>query len=94
MAQNLHTDAAAPDRERVVEAILDLLRSVLGADASAVTEDAKLFDELGLDSTGVLDLMLQLEDALGIEFDTDNLQLEHFGSVRTLADYVMAETGE
>jgi acyl carrier protein len=42
----------------------------------------------------VLDLMLQLEESLGIEFDTDNLQLSHFESVRTLAAFVTAETGD
>jgi len=93
MAQNLHTGAVAPDREHVVGAILDLLRSVLGSDLGAVGEDARLFDDLGLDSTGVLDLMLQLEETLNIEFDTDNLQLAHFESVRTLADFVLAEAG-
>jgi acyl carrier protein len=93
MTQNLHTGSVTLNRERVVEAILDLLRSVLGTDLGVVTEDAKLFDELGLDSTGVLDLMLKLEESLDIEFDTDNLQLAHFESVRTLADFVLAEAG-
>ncbi|HKT04379.1 MAG TPA: acyl carrier protein [Rugosimonospora sp.] len=93
MVDHLTTGAPAPERVRVVEAILDRLPLVLGAQTGPVTEDAKLFDELGLDSTGVLDLMLKLEEALGIEFDTDNLQLDHFESVGTLADFVVAEMG-
>jgi acyl carrier protein len=93
MAQQLNTGSVTSRRERVVEAILDLLPEVLGTELGTVTEDARLFDELGLDSTGVLDLMLNLEESLGIEFDTDNLQLSHFESVRTLADFVTAETG-
>jgi acyl carrier protein len=94
MAHNLNTSSVTLSRARVVEAILDLLPEVLGAELGVVTEDAALFDELGLDSTGVLDLMLKLEESIGVEFDTDNLQLSHFESVRTLADYVVAETGD
>jgi acyl carrier protein len=77
-----------------VAAIIDLLPQVLGADIGVVTEDSRLFEDLGLDSTGVLDLMLKLEESLGVEFDTDNLHLHHFESVRTLADFVVAETGD
>ena len=93
MTHDLTTGLATSSRDRVVEAILDLLPQALGAEIGTVTEDTRLFDELGLDSTGVLDMMLKLEDSLDIEFDTDNLQLNHFESVRTLADFVVAEMG-
>jgi acyl carrier protein len=79
------------ERGHVVATIVELLPQVVAADTVAVTEDAKLFDELGLDSTGVLDLMLKIEEELDVEFDTENLQLGHFESVRTLADFVIAE---
>jgi acyl carrier protein len=94
MAANHNTSSVTSSRERVVEAICDLLPEVLGSELGGVTEETKLFDQLGLDSTGVLDLMLKLEDSLGVEFDTDNLHLNHFESVGTLTDYVLAETGD
>jgi acyl carrier protein len=93
MTQDLHTGPATSSRQHVVETIVELLPSVLGTEVGAVGADARLFDELGLDSTGVLDLMLKLEESLDIEFDTDNLQLSHFESVGALADFVVAETG-
>lgn len=80
------------DRTRVVLAIGSALGTVLGGDLPEITEDSRLF-ELGLDSTGVLELLLHLEDELGLEVDPENLQMEHFESVGALADFVSAELG-
>lgn len=80
----------ASGRARVVDAIGSALGNVLDSELPPITEDTKLFD-LGLDSTGVLELLLQLEDELGQEFDTENLEMGHFETVRALADFVSAE---
>jgi acyl carrier protein len=86
------TETTLPDarRTQVVAAIGSALDDVLDGELSAVTEEARLFD-LGLDSTGVLELLLQLEDRLGVEFDTESLEMAHFETVRTLADFVSTE---
>jgi acyl carrier protein len=78
------------DRDRVVLAIGSALGNVLDSDLPEITEGTRLF-ELGLDSTGVLELLLHLEDELGQEIDSENLRMEHFESVRSLADFVSAE---
>jgi acyl carrier protein len=82
----------AVDRDRVVLAIGSALGNVLGGELPEITEGTQLF-ELGLDSTGVLELLLHLEDELGQEIDPENLQMEHFESVRALADFVSTEMG-
>jgi acyl carrier protein len=79
--------------DAVVEAVTLALTRVLDVELPDLTEDSKLFEELGLDSTGVFELLLQLEELLDIEFDTDSLQMSHFITVRTLADFVVAEQG-
>jgi len=79
-------------RDRITEAIVTALNRVLD-DAPELTDDSRLFDEVGLDSTGVLELLMQLEELLDIEFDTDNLQMSHFATVRSLAGFVESETG-
>jgi acyl carrier protein len=83
----------AVDRTRVVLAIGSGLRAVLDTDLPEITEDTRLFD-LGLDSTGVLELLLFLEDELGQEIESENLRMEHFQSVRSLADFVSVAMGE
>jgi acyl carrier protein len=82
----------AVDRDKVVLAIGAALGNVIGGELPEITERTQLF-ELGLDSTGVLELLLYLEDELGVEIDSENLQMEHFESVRSLAGFVTAEMG-
>ncbi|WNF28002.1 acyl carrier protein [Streptomyces sp. C11-1] len=83
----------AVDRDKAVEAIGSALREVLGREIPGLHEDLRLFDQVGLDSSGVFELLMGLEERLGIELDTDQLEMSHFESVRTLADFLLAETG-
>ncbi|AYG80702.1 Acyl carrier protein [Streptomyces hundungensis] len=83
----------ATDRDVIVSAISAALSEVLDYELPQLTEDSRLFDELGLDSTGVFEMLMRLEEALDIEFDTDSLEMAHFTSVRTLADFIAAEMG-
>ncbi|KAF4406776.1 MULTISPECIES: acyl carrier protein [Streptomyces] len=92
------TDAAAStatavDRTKAVETIASALAEVLGHDLPDLTEDSRLFDQVGLDSSGVFELLMALEEAFSIELDTDNLEMSHFESVRTLADFLLGEMG-
>ncbi|WP_175408099.1 acyl carrier protein [Streptomyces sp. TRM64462] len=80
-------------RTKVVAAISSSLAEVLGHELPELTEDSRLFDQVGLDSSGVFELLMGLEDALGIELDTDQLEMSHFESVRSLADFLLAEMG-
>ncbi|WP_344265094.1 acyl carrier protein [Streptomyces sodiiphilus] len=79
------------DRTRIVSVISAALGEVLDSARGELSEDARLFDELGLDSTGVFELLMRLEEALDIEFDTDTLEMSHFASLGSLADFVTEE---
>lgn len=85
------TETTVIERERIVSAITTVLAQVLDYELPELTEQSRLFDELGLDSTGVFELLMQLEETLEVEFDTDNLEMAHFETVRSLADFVAAE---
>ncbi|MGW7362919.1 acyl carrier protein [Streptomyces sp. NPDC054841] len=81
------------DRERIVSEISTALGDVLDYELPTLTEESRLFDELGLDSTGVFELLMRLEESLTIQFDTDSLEMGHFASVGSLADFVAGEIG-
>lgn len=51
-------------------------------DVSSLKEDDKL-SALGLDSLDLVEVMLEIEDTLGIEFDSDEIQ-----EVATLGDVI------
>jgi acyl carrier protein len=93
MSELAEIPAPAAGYARIVDAVSTALTRVLDTEAAVLTEDSRLFDEVGLDSTGVFELLMQLEELLDMEFDTDNLQMSHFASVRSLAEFVAAETG-
>jgi acyl carrier protein len=68
--------------------VVKALESTLDRPLEEVSPDTSLFNALGLDSTGVLDLLMNLEDELGVEIDTETLDLADFATVGSLVTYV------
>ncbi|MEK8227042.1 acyl carrier protein [Oerskovia sp. M15] len=83
------TTTAATSREPIVLAIVEALSGVLGRPLTDVTEDTRLFEDLNLDSTSVLGLLMALEDSLGMEVDPEALEQHHLESVGALTDFVV-----
>ena len=79
------------DRAQVVEQIRTVIATLLGRDLPVLDEDTKL-TALGLDSTGVLELLIELEQHAQFEVDADELNPDVFATVRSLTDYVMQMT--
>ncbi|TDD11073.1 acyl carrier protein [Nonomuraea deserti] len=79
------------ERSTVSNTIAGELAAILNREVTGISDSTSLFDELGLDSTTVLELLMRLEDTLMIEFDTDTLEQHHFETVGTLADYVIEQ---
>jgi acyl carrier protein len=79
------------DRTQVVDQIRTVIATLLGRDLPVLDEDTKL-TALGLDSTGVLELLIELEQHAQFEVDADELNPEVFATVRSLTDYVMQMT--
>ena len=75
-------------RTQIIAAIRDALGEVLQRDDVQVTEETRLFEDLHLDSTSVLTLLMALEDALGVEADPEALDMDDFRTVGTFADWV------
>lgn len=76
------------DRNEIIEHIRVSLAVVLNREITELTEDTRLFEDLALDSTSVIELLMGLEDTLDIEIDADELEPEVFQTVRSLTDYV------
>jgi acyl carrier protein len=74
----------------VVFEIKTVLARVLanGTAASDIGTAADLVEEYGLDSLQMISFLLGIEDALNVELDYENLELDHLRSVGQFADYV------
>jgi acyl carrier protein len=78
-------DIDTTDTRALVE---QALAEVLDKDLPGLTDDTRLFGDLGLDSTSVIDLLMSLEDSLGLRIDPDQLTAEAFETFGTLTGYV------
>jgi len=79
------------ERNEIVGHVEQALAEVLEREIDGVTEDTKLFDDLHLDSTSVLELLMSLEDQVGIEVNPEEVRIEDFASIGTLTDYVHSQ---
>jgi acyl carrier protein len=76
------------ERTGIIKHIGKSLTVALDREITGLRETTELYEELGLDSAGTLELVLVLEDALGFEVDPEDLEIEVFRTVGTLADYI------
>lgn len=81
------TQGPAPDGT-IAATIVKSIARMSGKDPTRLTEDTQLFLELGMDSVDILELLMHLEDELGIEFGSDTLDHRDLETIGTLTAYV------
>ncbi|MCM3129321.1 acyl carrier protein [Paenibacillus provencensis] len=74
----------------LLEEIKGALEEVLNTkEERPIGLETSLFEELHLDSTSVLELLMTLEDRIeGLEIDPDELEPDVFSTVGSLAEYI------
>ena len=75
-------------RQRIVESMYDLLPAVLRQDVPEATESTRLMDDLGLTSSSTLELMLELEENLGIQINVEDIGEQDASTLGSLADFI------
>jgi acyl carrier protein len=75
-------------RQRVLDGIGALLPAVLRQEIPALPETTRLFDELGLSSSKILELLFALEQELEVEIDIEEIDRGSLESIGTFADFV------
>ncbi|WP_395292732.1 phosphopantetheine-binding protein [Kitasatospora hibisci] len=75
-------------RDRILHGLGELLPRVLKRDLPEIPENACLFDDLGLTSASIIELILEIEEALDIQVDVEQIGEDDLRSVTSLADYV------
>ncbi len=87
-SENPSLDRTSLDRTIAEVTRVLLERLELQLDPAEIHADSEFFDDIGLDSAAVLDLVIGLEESFGIDFDIAGSDPEDFRSVRCLARYV------
>ena len=76
------------ERSQILGHVRIALSTVLNRDVPELSEDDRLFEDLALDSTSVIELLMSLEDTIDLEIDPDELEPEVFKTVRSLTDFI------
>jgi acyl carrier protein len=71
-------------KQKSHDVVLELLPDVRSEELSDETD---LFD-MGLDSINAMTLILSLQDAFGIQFDTNEINFENFRTVADIAELI------
>lgn len=74
----------------VKEKVKELLKEVLHED---LEEECNLINE-GLDSVHVIQLIIKIEIAFGIEFEDEDLQMRHFITLQSIVDFIFRKKAE
>ena len=85
------TGVDAEFRQRVVEVMAAVLADLLQR-SEPVTEDSRLMDDLDMDSTLGLELLLETEDRLQIVIDVEQIDQEETLTVGAMATFVAAHS--
>lgn len=79
-------------RERIMESIYVVLPKVLSLGTDAATglcESTLLVEDLGITSTSTMELILELEDALEIQIDIEEMVPADLATIGALADFAV-----
>lgn len=74
--------------DKVKGAVEQTLAQCLAMDAEQIGDQDQLYEDLGIDSSTIVSLLLDLEQACGVEFDMEALQPEHLATVDSLTAYI------
>ena len=76
--------------QTIIETMKPVLKNVLKLDqVETVTDSTRLFEDLNMDSTSSLELLMALEEVVeGLVIDPETLDIEHFKTVGNLANYI------
>ncbi len=78
--------------QQVIGKMKTVLQDVLKLDGvDHINGTTRLFEDLNMDSTSSLELLIALEDVVpGLVIDPDTLDMRHFQTVGNLASYVQS----
>jgi acyl carrier protein len=80
------------DKEVVLAKIQSILVDVLSVDEEALVPEASFINDLGADSLDLVDVIMKIEEELGVEIPDD--EAEKLVTVAKMREYVLAKISE
>lgn len=76
------------NRDELVSVIARCLTEVMKEELPVITAQTRLVEDIDLDSLSHLEVLMAIEERLGVHFDPDSINLAAFPTVGALADFV------
>ncbi|MDR2045198.1 MAG: phosphopantetheine-binding protein [Clostridium sp.] len=80
------------DKQHLVNCIFEIIKSngLIKNDVE-INENTSLYNECGINSIDIIDLIVCIEEKFNFEFNNTNLVLKDFESVSRIADIVLVQ---
>jgi len=84
------------EKKRIEDAVKEMMveRLFLKISPEEISDEGDLTEELGIDSVSVFEIVVGLEEAYGVSVEDEEFTMEHFRSVRSIADFVRRKLGQ
>ena len=77
-------DEGSPDKQQVEGRLVEILHRISGADPAAITPDARLMEDIGIDSLGFYEILIEADTCFGIRIQEEQLlQFKTVGDIQS-----------
>ena len=74
---------ASPDKQQLEERLVEILHRISGADPGVITPDARLMEDIGIDSLGFYEILIEADTCFGIRIQEEQLlQFKTVGDIQ------------
>ena len=72
-----------PDKQQLEGRLVEILHRISGADPAVITADARLMEDIGIDSLGFYEILIEADTCFGIRIQEEQLlQFETVGDIQ------------
>jgi acyl carrier protein len=79
------------DYDQAKAALKEAIENVLGEKVEKFDRTSRLFDDLKMDSTTMLETLIELEVMFGLDVNPDELDIEDFLTVDSYVNFIVTE---
>ena len=73
-----------PDKQQLEGRLVEILHRISGADPEVITPDARLMEDIGIDSLGFYEILIEADTCFGIRIQEEQLlQFKTVGDIQS-----------
>ena len=73
-----------PNKHQLEERLVEILHRISGADPAVITPDARLMEDIGIDSLGFYEILIEADTCFGIRIQEEQLlQFKTVGDIQS-----------